>query len=104
MVGAPPPSQRSLKLGYLVGCEKLRLLAGDSYVGAVERFVFFGEAIEFGRVHASLYSVRVHQPEVTSNFQASTRSRDESRATGTTLDLTSGEAKLRGRTVGMESA
>jgi hypothetical protein len=54
--GHPPPSQRSLKLGYLVGCEKSRLLARDSYVGAVERFVLFGEAIEFGP------SMRVHYP------------------------------------------
>jgi hypothetical protein len=49
--GCLPRFQGSLKFGYLVGCEKLRLLAGDSYVRAVERFVLFGKPIEFGRVH-----------------------------------------------------
>ena len=58
MAGAPPAVPEISQLGYLVGCEKPRLLAGDSYVGAVERFVLFGEAIEFGRVHPSLSSVR----------------------------------------------
>ena len=47
---ARPPSQGSLAQ---LSCKlrKTRLLAGDLYVRAVERFVLFGEPIEFGRVH-----------------------------------------------------
>jgi hypothetical protein len=48
--------------------------------------------------------VRVHQPEVTSiSKQALALATSQGRQEPP-LDLTSGEAKLRGRTVGMESA